>query len=266
MDLARIRTFLLDMDGTVYLGNNLLPGAKEFLLTLRHQGKNFYFLTNNSSHRASFYAQKLENMGIPYCTRAHIITSGEACAFYLRTLNPHARVFLLGTPELEIEFLQAGLTLVQKDPDYVVLGFDKTITYQKLDRACQLIRRGIPFFATHPDFACPTENGPILDAGSIMKAIEAFTSVSPKIFGKPYPEMVNYVLQKTKAKREETAMIGDRLYTDIAMGCQAGITTILVLSGKTKKEDLLHSPWQPDFVFASLRELCQSMVEKERKI
>ncbi len=255
MELSLIRTFLLDMDGTVYLGNQLLPGAKDFLNTLRNQGKRFYFLTNNSSHRASFYAQKLHNMGVVSCTRSHIITSGEVCAFYLKNMKPRARVFLLGTPELEIEFLQAGLTLVHEDPDYVVLGFDKTLTYEKLNRACQFIRKGIPFFATHPDLVCPTENGPILDAGSIMKAIEAFTGVTPKIFGKPYPEMIDYVLHKTQAQREETAMIGDRLYTDIAMGRQAGITTILVLTGETSKEDVPKSRWQPDFVFSSLKEL-----------
>lgn len=264
MKLGHMQTFLFDMDGTVYLENRLFPGVLEFFDFLREHGRHFYFLTNNSSRHALFYAAKLQKLGLSWCTPSHIITSGEACIFHLRKRNPRARIFLLGTKDLEMEFLRAGFTLVQNHPDFVVLGFDKTLTYQKLDRACAFIREGIPFFATHPDFACPGEDRPILDMGCIIKAIEAFTGRPPQIFGKPYPEMIEYALWRTGGEKETMAMVGDRLYTDIAMGKKAGITAILVLTGETKAEDLATSPWQPDFVFPSLRELHQAL-EKEMR-
>ncbi|MGC8777907.1 MAG: HAD-IIA family hydrolase [Candidatus Caldatribacteriaceae bacterium] len=262
MKLKNIRTFLLDMDGTVYLGDQLLPGVREFFDTLREKGYEFYFLTNNSSRHALFYASKLQKMGLRWCTPSHVITSGEACTFYLQKFNPRARVFLLGTRELEIEFLRAGFTLVQNDPDFVVLGFDKTLTYRKLDQACAFIRQGIPFFATHPDLACPGEERPLLDMGCIIRAIEAFTGKSPRVFGKPHPEMIEYALWRTGGQKETMAMIGDRLYTDIAMGKRAGITSILVLTGETRKEDIPSSPWQPDFIFPSLRELQETLAKE----
>lgn len=264
MKISDLQVFLLDMDGTVYLDDHLLPGALEFFEILHQQKKRYYFLTNNSSHHALFYASKLQKMGIHRCTPNHVITSGGACIFHLQKIKPQARIFLLGTPELEMEFLRAGFILVPDNPDFVVLGFDKTLTYEKLDQACFFIRQGIPFFATHPDFACPSERGPVLDMGSIIKAIEVFTGRNPRIFGKPYPEMIEYALWRTQASRRRTAIVGDRLYTDIAMGKQAGIASILVSTGETKKEDLVHSPWQPDFVFSSLQEIRETL-EKERR-
>ncbi|MEN3185640.1 MAG: HAD-IIA family hydrolase [Atribacterota bacterium] len=262
MKLSTLQIFLFDMDGTVYLEDRLFPGVLEFFEFLRQHGCRFYFLTNNSSHHALFYATKLQKLGLSWCTSSHIITSAEACIFHLRKRNPRARIFLLGTKDLEMEFLRAGFTLVQNHPDFVVLGFDKTLTYRKLDRACAFIRQGVPFFATHPDFACPGEDRPILDMGCIIKAIEAFTGTSPQIFGKPYPEMIEYALWRTGGRKETMAMVGDRLYTDIAMGKNAGITSILVLTGETKAEDLVSSPWQPDFVFLSLKELHQTLVKE----
>jgi HAD superfamily hydrolase (TIGR01450 family) len=262
MRLKDIKTFLFDMDGTVYLGEQLLPGALECFDTLKEKGRNFYFLTNNSSRHAGFYASKLRKMGLSWCTPNHIITSGEACVFHLQRIKPQARVFLLGTRELEMEFLRGGFTLVQDDPDFVVLGFDKTLTYRKLDRACALILQGTPFFATHPDLACPGDERPLLDMGCIIKAIEALTGKSPRIFGKPYPEMIEYALWRTQGQKETMAMIGDRLYTDIAMGKRAGITTILVLTGETRIEDVPASSWQPDLVFPSLKEFQKTLTKE----
>jgi HAD superfamily hydrolase (TIGR01450 family) len=161
-----------------------------------------------------------------------------------------------------MEFLRGGFTLVQDDPDFVVLGFDKTLTYRKLDRACAFILQGTPFFATHPDLACPGDERPLLDMGCIIKAIEAFTGKSPRIFGKPYPEMIEYALWRTQGQKETMAMIGDRLYTDIAMGKRAGITTILVLTGETRIEDVPASSWQPDLVFPSLKEFQKTLTKE----
>lgn len=257
--LQNIRVFLSDMDGTFYLGNRLLPGAMTFVETIQREGKNLYFLTNNSSHRATFYAQKLQSMGLRNCTAECIITSTDSCIFHLQRIWPSARVFLLASREVTIDFLRAGFIVVEGNPDIVVLCFDKTLTYWKLAKACTFLRGGTPFFATHPDLNCPTENGSLIDAGSIIEAIKASTGKVPQYFGKPYPEMIEYALWRTGAQREEVAILGDRLYTDIAMGKRAGITTILLLTGETKKEDLQHSPWQPDFVFSSLEELVQAL-------
>lgn len=255
--LQRIRVFLSDMDGTFYLGNQLLPGALQFVETLKAQGKRLYFLTNNSSRRAMFYVAKLHRLGFHDCTLEHIITSTDSCIFHLQRCYPGARVFLLASREVAIDFLRGGFTLVAENPDIVVLCFDTTLTYWKLAKACGFLRRGVPFFATHPDLNCPTENGELIDAGSFVEAIKASTGRVPRYFGKPYPEMIEYALWRTKANREELAILGDRLYTDIAMGKQAGITTILLLTGETREEDLERSPWKPDFVFPSLRELTQ---------
>ncbi|NLJ49149.1 MAG: HAD-IIA family hydrolase, partial [Candidatus Atribacteria bacterium] len=226
-----------------------------FIDRLQKNGKSFYFLTNNSSRDANFYASKLNNMGLKTIHKSQIITSGEICAWYLQRFKPNGKVYLLGTKELERDLLKVGLISVQNDPDFVVLGFDKTLTYHKLKRACYFIRQGIPFFATHPDITCPTEDGPIPDTGSMIKMIEEATGISPKIFGKPYPEVIEYVAYRTKTTQNEIVMIGDRLYTDIAMGKKSGITTILVLTGETQKDDVKESPWQPDYVFPSLNDI-----------
>lgn len=247
------------MDGTFCLGNRLLPGALRFAKVLKQQGKHLYFLTNNSSHRATFYAEKLRLLGLADCTPDRIITSTDACIFHLQRMYPKARVFLLASREVAIDFLRGGFTLVAENPDVVVLCFDTTLTYQKLAKACAFLRKGIPFFATHPDLNCPTEGDELIDAGSLVEAIKASTGRVPRYFGKPYPEMIEYVLWRTGARKEELAVLGDRLYTDIAMGRQAGITTILLLTGETKRENLRDSLWKPDFVFSSLEELAQNL-------
>jgi len=179
--LQNIRVFLSDMDGTFYLGNRLLPGALDFAETLTKQGKNLYFLTNNSSHRATFYVQKLQRLGLRDFTEEHIITSTDACIFYLKKNYPGSRVFLLASREVSIDFLRAGFILVQENPDIVVLCFDTTLTYSRLAKACVFLRKGIPFFATHPDLNCPTESEPLIDAGSIAEAIKAATGTNPPV-------------------------------------------------------------------------------------
>ncbi len=259
MGLSAVRAFLLDMDGTFYLGDRLLPGALEFVDFLVKTGRSFYFLTNNSSHNVNFYLRKLRGLGLKNVSSQNIITSGQVCAYYIRELSPQARVFLLGTPELAMDFMREGLLLVEHDPDYVVLGFDQTLTYDKLKRAASFVRNGVPFLVTHPDLNCPTPQGPIIDAGSIMKAIEVATGVQAKVFGKPYPETVFYVLERVGLSKNELAMVGDRLYTDIKMAKDAGIISILVLTGEARLSDLETSFSRPDFVFSSLQELLESL-------
>lgn len=254
--LSQINTYMLDLDGTFYLGDILFPWSLGFILRLKELGKNFIFVTNNSSRNATYYVTKLTKMGVEL-QPDQVFTSGEATRYFLRLNQYPNNIYLVGTPDLEDEFKQAGYNLTTDNPAAVVLGFDLTLTYAKLCRACDLIRNGVPFIATHPDFNCPTPQGPIPDCGSFIEAIKASTGVSPKIIGKPYPEMVEALCAKFNLNRQAVAMIGDRLYTDIAMGQQSGITSILVLSGETRISDLENSPFHPDLIAADLGEVTK---------
>lgn len=260
--LAAIRLFLLDMDGTVYLGSRLLPGALDFLRYLAETGRDHLFLTNNSSRNADYYSEKLTRLGWS-AGPAEILTSGEATVLYLGGIKPGARIYLLGTPGLEAEFAAHGFVLTDADPDYVVLGFDMTLTYEKLVIGCDLIRGGVPFIATHPDLNCPTETGYIPDCGAMAALITASTGVSPKVIGKPNREIIDAMFRKKPVERSQVAMVGDRLYTDIVMGHNAGVAAVLVLSGEAKESDIPAAPVQPDLVVAGLGELHQRLREAD---
>lgn len=257
-NLHRIRCFLLDMDGTFYLGNSILPGALNFMRYLADSGRKHLFFTNNSSCAAPYYAAKLKRLGWE-AEPEDILTSGEATVLYLLQQKAGAKVYLLGTSELQDEFAAAGLCLTDQNPDFVVLGFDKTLTYDKLENACRLIRMGIPFIATHPDINCPTEDGFIPDCGAMIELIKASTGVSPYIIGKPYPEIIRSAFAKVSCPPEQIAVVGDRLYTDIQAGKNAGIASILVLSGETKRSGLVAAAVTPDYVFENIGELAEAL-------
>lgn len=261
-DIKEIKVFLLDMDGTIYLGDELIEGALDFLDILNRQGKSFLFLTNNSSKNRKVYREKLKNLGC--CVEEDdIFTSGEATVIYLKKQKPGAKIFLMGTPFLEEEFVQAGFLLVKdrsEKPDFIVIGFDTTLSYEKLWIACDFLREGIPFVATHPDFNCPIENGKFMpDTGSMVKMIEASTGKSPVIIGKPFKHIVDAILEKYGFINEEIAIVGDRLYTDIKTGINAEITSVLVLSGETTDEMYRQSDIRADYVFPSIKELGQAI-------
>ena len=250
--LSTVRGFLLDMDGTFYLSDRLLEGALRFIDTLRAQKKTFLFLTNNSSKHRRQYAEKINRLGLPIPEEA-VLTSGEATALYLREEHHGAKIFLVGTPALEEEFSLHGFRLVEIDPQFLVLGFDTTLTYQKLWALCDFVRAGIPYIATHPDFNCPTETGWMPDVGAMIAFVKAATGREPDlVVGKPNRLIVDTAAMTMNLQVEQIAMIGDRLYTDIALGQSSGITTVLVLSGETKIEDLKDSPYQPDYIFQNL--------------
>ncbi|HHT43629.1 MAG TPA: HAD-IIA family hydrolase [Firmicutes bacterium] len=257
--LEKIETYLLDLDGTFYLGSNLYPWSLPFVETMRRLGKRFVFVTNNSSQNGKYYLEKIRKMGVDI-TEDQIFTSGQATIFYLKKYNYPKKLYLVGTPALEEEFKEAGFILTDEDPETVVLGFDMTLTYEKLRTACDLIRSGVPFIATHPDFNCPTPEGPIPDCGAMIALITASTGVKPKIIGKPYPEMIEALQAKYGLENPDTiAMVGDRLYTDLAMAKAAGIVGILVLSGETQREDLEDSEVQPDLVLENLGEITKAL-------
>lgn len=249
--LADIRAFLLDLDGTIYLGPTPIPGAPEFIAFLKSTGRKHLFFTNNPSSDATAYAKKLCAMGIP-AEPGDILTSGEATARYLAGQTSYRRLFVLGTPSFEAELQRHGLEVVTAKPDAVVLSFDKTLTYAKLEAAALFLAKGLPYIATNPDAVCPTEYGYIPDCGAMAALLEKATGRVPQYIGKPNAEMVAMGLEKLGVTADQTAMVGDRLYTDMEMGRRAGITRILVLSGETKEGDIPSGERRPDYIIESV--------------
>lgn len=257
-DIKNIKCYLLDMDGTFYLGDELIDGSLDFLDILGSQNKEFIFLTNNSSKNKHAYQEKLAKLGCNV-EADRVFTSGEATTIYLKKLKPSAKVFLLGTELLEEEFKNAGFELISnrdENPDYVVLGFDTTLTYDKLWAACDYIRDGVPYIATHPDYNCPLKDGKFMpDVGAMIDLIAASTNKRPHIVGKPNKVIIESICEKYGYKKEEIAMVGDRLYTDIKTGMNADITSILVLSGETSIDDYGESDIVANYIYPSLKEL-----------
>ncbi len=257
--LDDIKLFVLDMDGTFYLGERLLEGSLGFLEKLAGTGREFLFFTNNASRNSAFYVRKLANMGCVVDER-DIITAGDVTIKFLNENYPGAKVYLVGTEFLRESFIKGGIELVEDEPDIVVFSFDTTLTYEKIYKSCTFIRNGAVFIATHPDFNCPTENGGFLpDCGSMCAMIEASTGVKPRYLGKPYRETADIIRLVTGRKDNEIAFVGDRLYTDIATGVNNGMAGILVLSGETKLEDVEGSQIKPDFIFENLAALGKAL-------
>lgn len=259
-NIKDIKCFLLDMDGTIYLGNELIDGAKEFLNTLKEKNIKYLFLTNNSSKNKDRYVEKLNGLGIE-ASREDVFTSGEATTIYLNQLKKGAKIFLLGTKDLEEEFEKAGFELIKergKNIDFVVLGFDTSLTYEKLWIACEYIAEGAEYIATHPDFNCPLEGGKFMpDVGSMIELIKASTGRTPTVIGKPSAHIINAIVKKYNLNKEELAMVGDRLYTDIRTGLDNGLTSVLVMSGETNEEMLKDTIYKPHYVFNSVKDLAE---------
>ena len=254
--LDKVKLFVLDMDGTFYLGDRRIDGALDFIHKVKETGRDFIFFTNNSSKNGSMYIEKLAAMDCPI-TKDRIMTSGDVTAAYLKSKYPGKKVYLVGTPALEAVFREEGICLTEEKPEVVVIGFDMTLTYEKLERACTYIREGAVFLATHKDINCPTETGFIPDCGAICAAITLSTGVLPRYLGKPCRETLDMVLQRTGYNKDEIAFVGDRIYTDVATGVNNGALGILVLSGETKRADIAASEVQPDGVFGSLKEMLE---------
>lgn len=257
--LKKIKCFLFDMDGTINLGMQLIPGMEGFFDKLKARGCRYYLVTNNSSQDHAYYVKKMNSMGVKV-TREEILISSDALVGYLQKTKPQARLFVLGTPALK-GILQAGgfaLTVdLEKLPDYVVVGFDQTLNYASLAIACRLVDKGIPYIATHPDVRCPIEGGEFIpDAGSFIACIKAATGKGPTLItGKPYGYMVDTVMEKTGFKKEEIAMIGDRLTTDIRFGADNGILSVLVLTGEATLKDVESGTIKPDIILPHANEI-----------
>lgn len=253
--LEPVRTFLLDMDGTFYLGDRVLPGSMEFLQALERTGRSYLFLTNNSSRSVAHYVEKLRRLGLD-TDESHILTSGQAAAQFLNREYPGKRVFLLGNDSLRQEMQAHGILLDEQNPELVLVGFDTTLDYAKMTRVCDLVRAGLPYIATHPDFNCPTETGFIPDIGAIMAFIEASAGrKADVIIGKPYGEIVRAAGQRTGLAPGQLAMVGDRLYTDVRTGVDHGLCAILVLSGESTLSDIETYGIEPDLIFGTLGDM-----------
>ena len=253
------KLYIFDMDGTIYLGNRVFDFAVRFLKHLRASGRKVLFFTNNASHTDEFYLDKLTRLGFEP-TSDEIMTSGDVTIEFLKRHRAGKRVYLVGTNELTEEFRRRGIELVDekaKECDMVVTSFDTSLTYEKLNAACRLIRGGAEYLSTHPDFNCPTEDGFIPDSGAIAAFVTASTGKAPTYFGKPCHETLEMIEETFGISRNEMCIFGDRLYTDIALGKKHGVCSVLVLTGETTKADVeaAAAADKPDFVFPSLAEV-----------
>ena len=257
------KLYIFDMDGTIYLGSRVFPFAIRFIEHLRAAGKRVLFFTNNASHSTDFYVKKLQKLGFSP-VREEIMTSGDVTIEFLKRHRQGKNVYLVGTDELVENFLESGIPMLtgkEESADIVVTSFDTTLTYEKLDNACRLVRGGAEYLSTHPDFNCPTETGFIPDSGAIAAFVTASTGKAPTYFGKPYRETIEMICEATGLQLSEMCIFGDRLYTDIAVGKRHGVTAVLVLSGETTEADVdaATSADQPDLVFDSLDDVDRLM-------
>lgn len=250
--LKDIKCFLLDMDGTIHLSGEAIDGAKESIDRMRKTAK-VIFLTNNSSIGRADYVDKIRKMGIDAC-EDDIYTAGNATIDYLKANGLDKKVYLMGTAKLKAEFIRSGIELVEDNPNIVVIGFDTELTYEKLSKACTFIRNGVKFLATHPDLNCPTTDGYIPDVGSYLSLIKTSTGKDPFIIcGKPYTPIGDGIASKTGVEPRLTAMVGDRLSTDIVFGNNNNYVTVLTLTGEATLDDLEKSGLKTDFIIDSIK-------------
>ena len=244
---------LLDMDGTLYIGDQLIGEMDKTLAYLRDNGKKLIYLTNNSSKSKQKYIDKLKNIGL-YDSRDEVYTSGIATAEYIKANYGDKKVYLLGTNALKAEFIERGVNLVEEQtPDLCVLAYDTELTYEKLCKFVTYLKRGAYYIATHPDINCPHPEVFIPDAGAFMELIKSSTGLTPsKIIGKPYDGMGVSLMNRLNADKDKFIMVGDRLHTDIAFGNNCGFNSILVLSGEAQLCDIGVLEGNPDFILESL--------------
>ena len=261
-NLENVKLFLFDLDGTIYLGDNEIPGSYSAIAKLRKMGKKVCVFTNNSSRSHNDYIARLNDMGFAV-EDEEVYTSGEVTADFIQENYKGKRIFLLGNERLVGEFLEKGIKVVDNDPDLLVLAFDTSLTYDKLYKFCIYVAKGIPYVATHPDYFCPSSEGPMPDAGALIDAVYDTTGRRPDlVLGKPYKTAGEIIKKRFGLKGNEIAMVGDRLYTDIAFGNNSGFVSILVMSGETTEEDYKKSNIKADFVFGSVKEIPIALKNK----
>ena len=259
VDLREKRLFLLDMDGTIYLDDRLFDGVIPFLEYVRSAGGRYLFLTNNSSRGVEGYIEKMRRLGIE-TDEGDYLTSVDVTIHALQKERAGKKCYVFGTRSFYGQLESAGIPVTDRpepDVDILLCGFDRELTFQKLEDACILLNRGAEFWATNPDWVCPTWYGSVPDCGSVCEMLTRATGRRPEFLGKPRPAMVQLALAETGFPPEQAVLIGDRLYTDIACAVNAGIDSIFVLSGEGKREDIerdsIHPTWVYDDIGAVLR-------------
>ena len=282
-ELTNKRLFLLDMDGTLYLDDRLFPGAADFLAKIRACGGKYLFLTNNSSKGVDAYVAKMTRLGVP-AAPADFLTSVDALIVFLERTYGAAvkkkKMYVVGTRSFCAQLAAAGFLLTETPDDdtaLLILGFDRELTYRKLEDACRLLARGrqeartsgdakaaaglpaVDYYATNPDWVCPTAFGSVPDCGSMAWMLEKATGRLPKFIGKPEPEMALLAMAQCGCSAPETLLIGDRLYTDIACGNRAGVDTAFVLSGEGTLADLAKGQGKPTYIFENIAEVCKAV-------
>lgn len=259
-NIKNLKLFLFDMDGTLYLGDRLFDFTNELLAAIKQNGGRYLFMTNNSSKSVKDYILKLEKLGVA-ADYEDFITSSQATAFYLKKHHADDRLYVCGTASLKEELMKEGFTVTEEldEVDCIVMGFDTELTFKKLHDVSKLLltRENIPYIATNPDYVCPTEFGSVPDCGSVCDMLFNVSGRRPVVIGKPEALMPKLAMEKTGCSEAETAVIGDRIYTDIKSGINAGTVTILVMSGETTQEILAASPDKPDYVLESGREILE---------
>ena len=255
--LQAIRHLIVDMDGVLWRGDEPMPGLQEFFAFLRQRDVGFVLATNNSSRLPEQYVAKLARFGVEVPVEC-VLTSAQATAAYLAGFAPPgAHIYAIGEEGVRRALEQHGFVLTSERAAYVVVGWDRRLTWDKLATAALLIHDGASFIGTNPDTNYPTERGPVPGNGAQLAALETTTGVAPVVIGKPEPWMYEEAMRRMGARPETTAVVGDRLDTDIAGGVRAGLTTILVLSGISTEADLAALPVQPDLVVANIEDLVQ---------
>ena len=257
MELRDKRFFLLDMDGTIYLDNDLFDGTIDFLNCVRSKGGRYLFVTNNSSKSTDAYVRKLEKIGIS-AAEEDFLTSTDTTILYIQNKYSGRKFYCFGTESFYHQLRDAGInvtTELSNDIDGIVMGNDNELNFKKLEDACKLLLNDIIYIATNPDWVCPTAFGYVPDCGAVAEMLWRATGKRPYFIGKPRPEMLTLAMNKFGYSKDETVMIGDRVYTDIASGYNAGVDTIFVLSGEGTLEDAKASETPPTYIFEGIRDV-----------
>lgn len=254
--LQQKQGFIIDMDGVLYHGNNLLPGAKDFVEWLKQTGKSFLFLTNSSERSQKELQQKLDRLGIEV-GEEHFYTSALATAGFLASQCPDGSVYVIGEAGLTNALYNTGFSMNDVNPDYVIVGDTRTYNFEKIEKAVQLVLKGAKLIGTNSDLTGPTERGIVPATRALVAPIELATGRQAYFVGKPNPLIMRHALKRLGTKPEDSAIIGDRMDTDIVAGIESGIDTILVLSGVSTRQNITSFPYQPKFILDGVGDILK---------
>ena len=256
-DLRSKKGFLCDMDGVIYHGNQLLPGVKDFVSWLQEEGKSFLFLTNSSERSPRELAQKLSRMGMDV-DESHFYTSALATAKFIASQSPRCTAYVIGAPGLFNALYEAGITMNDVNPDYVIVGETSNYNYESILKAVHFVQKGARLIGTNTDLTGPSEQGIIPACRALVSPIELTTGCKAYFVGKPNPVMMRTGLRLLGCHSDEAVMVGDRMDTDIVAGVETGLSTVLVLSGVTTLEEMNRFPYRPHYVLSGVGEICPS--------